>query len=110
MANKSIPLLEFGIGIFNKYRSQVAKNENITYEDAQKKLTRNMILAHQEFNPYAEDGDESDQGTLYKYGHLWFIVRNNRVKWLRTNCHHVWGWEKDMKKYNELNQILGIAE
>jgi hypothetical protein len=105
MAKKKIKLLELTPRVFHEYRNATANNQNITYEMARKKLTRNMLLAYEEYDPYNEN---EGNGTMYKYGYCQFIVKNRTVIWMKSFGKYPKGWSKDYDKYVELNRILGI--
>jgi hypothetical protein len=105
MAKKKIKLLELTPRVFHEYRNATANNQNITYEMARKKLTRNILLAHEEYNPYNEN---DDNGIMYKYGYMQMIVKNRTVIWMKPSGKYPRGWMKDVDKYDELNKMLGI--
>jgi len=87
---------------FDEYRSTVRGNENITLEEALKKLQRNIELA--ECRP-------RENGNYYAYGKLHFIVsEKNVVVWLKNNCTAPKEWKKDNKKYLKISKELDISD
>ena len=90
-------------GVFQYYKKHVAENESVTIKEAQRKLTRNVILAAK-----ADSVGYKDQ--LYKYGRLWIWVNGNNIVGLKNRCPREKGWTKDKVKYLELNKQLGISE
>lgn len=107
MAKKKIKLLELTPRVFETYRKLTANNADITYDMARRKFTRNVLLAHEEYNPFNEN---EDNGTMYKYGYSQMIVRNRTVVWFKPHGTYPKGWRKDEYKLKELNEILGITE
>lgn len=99
-----IKLLEVSQGAFKYYRENVSGNENTSYAQVQRKLTRNMLLAH-EFEPI-----EGKEGILYQYGCMKFIVRNNRVIWIRNKIKKLDFWKLNMDEYIRLSQESDIDE
>jgi hypothetical protein len=102
---KKIKLLKVNPNIYRQFQNEISGNENITYDMCRRKFTRNAILAQQDYNPYNED----DEGVLYRYGYLQFIVRNHTVIWMKSRSNYPRGWVKDPYLYEELNQKLGIS-
>lgn len=103
-------LLFLGKGIHNKYRS-IKGNENASFLDTIKKLTRNVALATK-LPPRNEE--EIEKGNeLYAYGNLWVVVRNDKVIWIHNWKKHApmeYEWELDKERYVELNELLGIED
>jgi hypothetical protein len=85
------------------YRNNVKGNKDISYDQIRRKMTRNMLLAKKE--------DSTDYPCqLYKYGSLWFLVKDDKVVWMRNKCYVPEDWILDKEKYNRLNEELGIKE
>lgn len=87
--------------MYEYYRDSVKNNETITFSQARRKMTRNMLLANK--------ADSSNYiGQMYQYGRLWFVVRDNKIIWMKNKCRNPEGWILDKEKYDELNKTLGI--
>ncbi len=100
----TIQLLKFKGGTLHYYRTNIKGNEDITYDEAKRKMTRNMMLAHKE-----ESIGKST--TMYKYGCLWFLVDNkDRIVWMRNNHRPAEGWKRNKREYLRLNKELGIDD
>ncbi|AKO91978.1 hypothetical protein BEH_07620 [Priestia filamentosa] len=94
-------LLRFSKKAFRYYSFEIKGNEGVSYLEARKKMTRNMLLAY-------KSTAEGYEGDLYKYGCLWFLVKNNRIVWMRNKSYFPLGWKKDHERYEQLNEELGI--
>lgn len=95
-------LLKLPRNIYEYYIKEVRDSENDSYHTVRKKLTRNAELSEM---MQTEQGD----GIYYAYGRLHFIVAsNNMIVWMKNHCSVMNGWEKDEKRYHELNEELGI--
>lgn len=102
-------LLDLQPNAYRYYKRNVKGNENISFEDARKKLTRNVELA--ELLQPTED--QMMQGVeMYAYGNLLIKVELNKIVWLKNlygkNKRGV--WQHSLEKYNELNKKLGIED
>jgi hypothetical protein len=99
-----IKILKFKGNTFNYYKQNVKGNENTTYNQAQRKMTRNMLLA------YKTDSSEYP-GQMYQYGSLWFVVnKKNQIVWIKNYCFIPEGWKVNKLKYLKLSKQLGINE
>lgn len=97
-----IKVLQLGKGVYQYYRDNVKGNQNTPYEIAQRKLTRNVMLALT--NKIDEDK------YLFLYGNLHIFVEGNTIVKLENYKGGVnWFW-KDLKNYYKLNHKLGINE
>ena len=86
--------------VYECYTSKVKGNKLLTYEMVQRKLTRNYHLSQK-----VKLGSQE----LCLYGCLTFLVGENCVLWIKNYIGTDTSWfEKDMKKYNKLNEQLGI--
>jgi hypothetical protein len=81
----------------------VKGNKKISYEDAQKKLNRNIALAikvHIEDNRY-----------VYLYGNLHIYTKGNVITKIRNYKGVLCDWfYKDHKRFDQLNKELGIKD
>lgn len=97
-------LLRVNDKVLDYYRNNVRGNEDITLDQLERKLTRNMKLA------YKEDS-EGHRNQLYKYGSLWFAVcSRGKVRWIKNKCNKPVGWKLDKKEYIRLSKELGIED
>jgi len=86
--------------VYECYTNKVKGNKLLTYEMVQRKLTRNYHLAKKIKLGVQE---------LCLYGCLTFLVSENCVLWIKNYIGTDTSWfTKDMKKYNKLNEQLGI--
>lgn len=95
-------LFKLGKGAFHHYRNSVRGNQNISFEEAQRKLTRNIQLAI-EVQP-----EKYDDKQLYMYGKLGILVVRDKIIWVKNNLHSPKSWKKDRKKLSSLNKELAI--
>jgi len=86
--------------VYDTYTSKVKGNKLLLYEMVQCKLTRNYHLSKK-----VKLGSQE----LCLYGCLTFLVSENCVLWLKNYIGTDTSWfTKDMKKYDKLNEQLGI--
>jgi hypothetical protein len=99
-----VQLLELSKGAYKYYKNNVKGNENITYDMARRKLTRNVLLA-KKVEP------ELNGKKLYIYGCLHILVVNNKIVWIKNHPGKSTSrFKKNMELYNRLNQELGIPD
>lgn len=96
---------------YELYRTTVRDNEEITYDQARRRLTRNVILA-KDITP-VEERSKLIKTKVYAFGNLHIIVRLNKVIDIENhkkcgNLHR--DWKLDVNKRTELNEILGIVD
>lgn len=96
-------LVQFRDEMFQQYKNKIKGCEHISLLEAEKKMSRNMILAH-------KPDSTGYKGQMYQYGSLWFVVVRNRITWLRNHCDVPEGWTLDIEEYRRLNKELGIKE
>ena len=98
--------------VFEFYRTNTRDNENITRDQAERKLTRNVMLAMPV--PPRNFLDAWVGNQKYIYGNLHIIVRRNKVVGLFNHKGKgekaYGGWFKDHKKYAALTKQLEIIE
>lgn len=89
---------------YDYYRQNVKGNEFTTYNQARKKLTRNILLSSNKM--LCGDGD-----TIFFYGNLEIRVNKaNKIILLKNNHSINYIFRVDRDKYNELNELLGITD
>jgi len=91
-----LEILTFRKGVYQSYKKNINGGEETSLDLAQRKMTRNMLLAKRV-------GEN-----MYQYGKLWFVVEDGTVIWLSNHCPKPNKWKKNVKKYMELNKLLGI--
>jgi hypothetical protein len=97
-------ILKFKKGLFDYYKKNVSGNDEITLDQAQRKMTRNMLLA-------AEADSTKFYGQKYMYGNLHFIVNDRGViTWMKNKQYSPQGWRADKKLYVQLSEELGIED
>lgn len=103
-------LLKLSDKAYEQYRTKVKGNENITRDQASKKITRNVLLAKEVPPRYTLDRLLGSK--LYHYGNLHIIVRWGKVLQIYN---HFGGqyhndWVLDKEKYIKLTKELGIED
>jgi hypothetical protein len=97
--------------VFQYYRENVKGNENISRDQASRKLTRNVLLAMEV--PPRNFLETWSGNTKYIYGNLHIIVKRGKVIKLFNNHGKVkayGGWFLDKEKYNQLTKDLKIVD
>jgi hypothetical protein len=104
-----LEMVELSPKAFKYYRKKVKHNNNITYDQARLKLTRNIMCA-KEIPPRNEE-DAAKGNKLYQYGNLEILVRDGWVIHLTNHRgeNAYTGWEFDPYKYVELSKEFGIV-
>jgi hypothetical protein len=102
-----IRLLNLKESAFNYYRTNVKGNLNISFEQAQKKLSRNVLLAVERTS--LKNILKCQQEWIY--GNLRIIVRFGTIIEIENHIQDVVpGWVCDQKKYEAISKELGIYE
>jgi hypothetical protein len=100
-------LLKLKQSAYDAYREQVKGNANITYDQAIRKLTRNVMLAVEKTN--IKDALKVKQ--VYIYGCLKIVVRFGTIIEIENHIQDVVpGWVLDQAKYEAISKELGIYE
>jgi hypothetical protein len=100
-------LLKLKQSAYDTYREQVKGNANITYDQAIRKLTRNVLLAVERIS--LKNILKCEQ--QYIYGNLRIIVRFGTIIEIENHIQDVVpGWVLDQKKYEQISKELGIYE
>lgn len=99
---------------YDKYRLSVKGNGNIAYDQAQKKLTRNVVLVKEtiERKPYEKKRfmSRSLRGVTYHYGNLDITVRFGKIVDIENNKGQPVKWSFPRERYQQLNKELGILD
>lgn len=95
-------LLKFKRGLFDIYKKTVKGNEKISYLEARKKVTRNMLLA--------KKVELEGNRVLYQYGSLHFVVHDHRIIWIRNYQPVPNDWVLNKVDYIRLTKYLEIDE
>lgn len=98
-------ILKMSPRVYKYYITQVRDNENTSYDQACKKLTRNVQLC-KEFAP--EKIKKFLNRTTYYYGNLTIKVRGKRVVKLENHKGVANKTNVDEKRYIELSREFGI--
>lgn len=103
-------LLKLTDEVFQYYKENVKGNENISEDQAARKLTRNVLLAMPV--PQRSPVERLIGNMKYIYGNLYIVVRRNKVVHIsnQSGGKRYGGWFKDQAKYDELTKLLEIAE
>ncbi|MGD7046998.1 hypothetical protein FZC83_02035 [Rossellomorea marisflavi] len=97
-------ILRFGRGLFDYYREHVNGNEDISYDQARRKMTRNMRLAF-------KADSEGYRTQKYMYGSLHFCVNERGIiTWIRNRQYSPQGFNIDPVRYIEVSKELGIED
>lgn len=106
-AEEEVELIKLNKASLSYYQRFVKGNENITEDQANRKMTRNMLLAL----PYKRDSDARVSPRVwYSYGCLRFIVKDGEVIWIQNKLPVMKSWHKDYEKYEILNKKLEIVD
>jgi hypothetical protein len=108
--SEKLKILKLSDEVYEHYKSNIKGNENITKDQAARKLTRNVMLA-MEITP-RNALDRLKGNKLYYYGNLHILVRRGKVVHLSNHYggKHFGGWFKDEKRYVQLTKELGIID
>lgn len=100
---KPIELFKLRRKAYEQYCNVTNDNSDTTFETAQKKLTRNIMLSMKV--------ELRKKSTLYIYGHLHIFTNGkNRITWIKNIKNtHDWFY-KDEKEYDRLNKLLKIED
>ena len=102
-----IRLLNLKESAFDYYRNNVKGNVNITFDQARRKLTRNVLLAVERTN--LKNLLKCKQ--VYIYGNMRIIVRFGTIVEIENYITDVVpNWTKDEEKYEQITKELGIHE
>jgi hypothetical protein len=97
-------ILKFKKGLFDYYRNTVSGNNEITMDQARRKMTRNMLLA-------AKSDSTEFNSQRYMYGSLHFNVNERGViTWIGNRKFTPQGWELDKEAYVRLSRELGVED
>lgn len=102
-------ILELDNEMYKYYKLCTRDNENITIDQARRKLTRNYLLGMPV--PPRNESDRLKGNQMVFYGNMHMVIRNGKVIHLYNHTgkgKHFGGWFKDEEKYIELTKKLGI--
>jgi hypothetical protein len=105
-----LKILKLTDKVYDTYKSFVRHNDDITRELAEKKLTRNVMLA-KEIEPRSEF-EKQIGNRVFMYGNLEIVTRRDKVVhiWNNKGVNAYTNWELDRVKYVELSKQLGIID
>jgi hypothetical protein len=88
---------------YKYYIQNTNGNANLSYFEAKKKLTRNVLLGHKL--------EQKEEGKLLvKYGNLYMLLVDYRIVWIKNYKKVSSGFNVDMVRREYLNEILGIKD
>jgi hypothetical protein len=100
-----IRLLNLKESAFKTYKNEVKGNLNISFDQAQRKLTRNVLLA-------VEKTSLKNLLTfkqVYIYGNMRITVRFGTIIEIENHISNIVpNWTKDEKRYEQISKELGI--
>jgi hypothetical protein len=105
-----VELIELTSKVFKYYKTRVDGNKRITYDQARRKLSRNLEMA-QRVEPRNEE-DVQKGNVMWQYGNLHMVTRNGYIVHIRNykNTNAYSDWKFDPYKYVELSEKYGIAK
>lgn len=101
MENQNIELLNVTPTAFQTYIKTTRGNSGISMLEAQKKLTRNVLLG-------VRSRETKSGNVWYLYGRLYILVRDNTVIHVSNHNRIPDEWKEDYTKKHELDKILGL--
>lgn len=96
-------LLKVSSNALQEYRNTVKGNMNSPKLEVRKKLTRNVLLSK-------DTVIEKDGIKTYHYGNLTIAVEGKTILFIRNHKGKLSKFNKDSKRYYELNRELQIKE
>ena len=102
-------ILKLSDEVYQYYKTMIRGNEDITKDQAERKLTRNVMLGVEV--PPRNTLERLKGNKLYYYGNLHIVVRWGKVVYLSNHYggKHYNQWEPNEQKYIELTKKLGIT-
>jgi hypothetical protein len=98
-------LLNLKESAFEYYRTNVKGNMNISFDQAVRKLTRNVLLAVDKTS--LKDALKCKQ--VYVYGNMKIVLRFGTIIEIENHITDIVpGWTKDEKRYEQISKELGI--
>lgn len=101
-------LKELTTKAYNQYRSEVKGNQSISFDQAEKKLNRNLILVKE-----TAPDRITTKGlftTTYTYGNMKITTRFNKIVKVVNHKGMSLLWDFPETRYKELNKQLGILD
>jgi hypothetical protein len=100
-------LLNLKESAYNTYKREVKGNTNVTFDQAKRKLTRNILLAVERTS--LKNILKCEQ--QYIYGCLRITVRFGTIIKIENHIQDtIPGWTCDQQRYEEISKQLGIYE
>jgi hypothetical protein len=103
-----VKILKLPYELYEYYKTCVRDNENITRDQAARKLTRNVLLAKEV--PPRNTLEKLKGNKMYQYGFLHIVVRRGRIVHLNNKGRLDEEWVKDEQRYQELTKKLEIVD
>ncbi len=92
---------------YEQYKQQVKGNERIPWDQAEKKLNRNILLVQEADSKYTE---KKLFTTTYSYGNLKVKVRFGKIIDIENHKGKPTDWHTKPRRYEELSRQLGILD
>jgi phosphopentomutase len=105
-----LKILKLTDKVYDQYKRFVKGNQDITKEMAEKKITRDVMVATEV--PVRSDYEKQIGNRAWRYGNLLIITRRDKVVhiWNNKGVNAIAEWEVDETKRNELSKKLGIID
>lgn len=104
-----VKIYELTDEVLEYYRNNVSGNEKISYDQAKRKITRNIALASR--LPSKKRLDRLLGIKHFQYGNLYIKTKRNKVVDIKNNKGQRYvDWVKDGKLYTQLTIQLGILD
>ncbi len=92
---------------YAQYKQQVKGNEKVPWDQAEKKLNRNILLVQEADPKYTEKKLFSK---IYSYGNLKVKVRFGKIVSIENHKGEPTDWHTKPRRYEELSRQLGILD
>ena len=92
---------------YETYKTEVKGNANIPWDQAEKKLNRNILLVQEADPKYTK---KKWLTTTYSYGNLKVKVRFNKIIDIENHKGEPTDWHTKPRRYEELSRQLGILD
>ena len=90
---------------YNTYKT-TKNNQDISKDLAEKKILRNLLLAHKPDRVFLTG--KSGKLISFQYGFMRIVCSVGVVYEVHNNCKLPFVWKKDMDKYNYFSKVLGV--
>jgi hypothetical protein len=103
-----VQIFEITDRVYEYYKQNVKGNEDVTKDQAAKKLSRNVMLAKE--IPPRNEQDISKGNKMYYYGSLHIVLKGDKIIYLNNHRgSKCYGWELDQEKYEKISTEFEIT-